>query len=105
MLMSIPIISPIEVTFPRDAGARLLVSGETAVAGAAIGALPGGMASADAEPDYTVHELSPQALPAPDPAIAALDDIEQATAVGEYHDFEWWRARISAVRAALEQRG
>lgn len=87
MLMSIPVISPIEITIPREAGARLL---------------PAGAASEDQEPDYTVQELSPQALPAPEPAVVALDEIEHATAVSEYHDFEWWQTRIGTIRAALD---
>lgn len=96
MLMSIPVISPIDVQIPRDSGARLL---------------PAGAAGEEQEPDYTVQELSPPALPAPEtapeavaePAIAALNEIEHATAVSEYHDFEWWRTRISAIRLALDE--
>lgn len=100
MLMSIPVISPIEITIPRDSGARLL---------------PAGAASEEQEPDYIVQELSPQALPAPEtvqeavqesvlgPAVAALDEIEHATAVSEYHEFEWWRTRISTIRLALDE--
>lgn len=95
--MSIPVISPIDITIPRDSGARLL---------------PAGVAGEEQEPDYTVQELSPQTLPAPEtvqeavpePAVAALNEIEHATAVSEYHDFEWWRTRISTIRSALEER-
>ncbi|MGI8508824.1 MAG: hypothetical protein ACR2MQ_05820 [Gemmatimonadaceae bacterium] len=90
--MSIPVISPIEITISHDLGARLL---------------PAGAAGEEQEPDYTVQELSPQALPAPEavpvPAVAALNEIEHATAVSEYHDFEWWRTRISTIRSALEE--
>lgn len=93
MLMSIPIISPIEITIPRDSGARLLPAGAAGE-------------EQEQEPDYTVQELSPQALSAPEavpePAMAALNEIEHATAVSEYHDFEWWRTRISTIRLALE---
>lgn len=87
--MSIPVISPIEVTLSRSAGARLL---------------PSSTAGEEIEPDYTVQELSPAALPAPDPVAAALDEIERATAVSEYHDFEWWKSRLSLIRTALEAR-
>lgn len=93
--MSIPVISPIDIQIPRDSGARLL---------------PAGAAGEEQEPDYTVQELSPQALPAPElvlepvpePAVTALNEIEHATAVSEYHDFDWWRTRISTIRLALE---
>lgn len=93
MLMSIPVIAPIDVDLasPSRGGERLL----------AAGPLPQG--ADEHEPDYTVHELSPQALPAPDPAVLALDDIEQAVAISEYHDFEWWSTRLSTVRSALER--
>ncbi len=85
--MGIPVISPIEVTIHHNEAA-LLLAGRTAV-------------GEEHEPDYTVHELSPRALPAPDPAYMALDEIERACAISEYHDFEWWRTRIATVRGAL----
>lgn len=92
MLMSIPVISPIEITLRIDAGTRLL---------------PSGTAGADTEPDYTVQELS-AAQPAigavADPAVMALNEIEDAASVSEYHDFEWWRTRIATIRSALESR-
>jgi hypothetical protein len=78
MLMSIPIVSPIEITF-RDVGVRRLPAPD--------------------EPDYEVH-----ALPASrTPAQLALDEIEHATQVSEYHDFSWWDERLRIVRAALER--
>lgn len=62
------------------------------------------------EPDYTVYALDAPstvaALPAPtepdpDDARRALDEMESAARLSEYHDFDWWHARIAAVRAAL----
>ncbi|MGI9090323.1 MAG: hypothetical protein ACR2GG_04365 [Gemmatimonadaceae bacterium] len=90
--MSIPIISPIEITLRTDASARLL---------------PAGTTGEDQEPDYTVQELSaPQpVLGAADTAVMALNEIEDAAAISEYHDFEWWRTRIAAIRSVLESRG
>lgn len=91
--MSIPVISPIEITLRTDPGARLL---------------PAGITGEDQEPDYTVQELSaaqPAVTAAADPAVMALNEIEDAAAVSEYHDFEWWRTRIAAIRSALESRG
>ncbi len=93
--MSIPVISPIEITLRTDATARLL---------------PAGTPGEDQEPDYTVQELSaPQsavttAVSTADPAVMALNEIEDAAAMSEYHDFEWWRTRIAAIRSALESR-
>ncbi|MGI8546569.1 MAG: hypothetical protein ACR2M1_04425 [Gemmatimonadaceae bacterium] len=89
--MSIPVISPIEITLRTDATARLL---------------PAGTPGEDQEPDYTVQELSaPQpAVITADPAVMALNEIEDAAAVSEYHDFEWWRTRIAAIRSVLDSR-
>lgn len=97
-ITSIPVLSPIEIVFPDGGGARLL---------------PAGAVVDEHEPDYTVQTLSPQMLaasplPEPDPAMVALDaldEIEHATAVSEYHDFEWWRSRLIAIRSALARNG
>lgn len=80
MLMSIPIISPIEITLAEPA-VRLL----------------------PAPPDYEVHALPAAAVLTTenDPASVALDEIERATGVGEYHDFAWWDERINLIRAQL----
>lgn len=87
MLMSIPVISPVDV--------RL---GE-AVSGAAFPLLPSG------EPDYTVqpleHAPALAALPGADPVRTALDDLERAARTSEYHDFEWWDERLRILRTAL----
>lgn len=86
MLMSIPVISPIELTLAEPAIRRL-----------------------PAPPDYEIHALPPAAvlsLEAPkDPAIVALDEMEHATQVSEYHDFSWWDQRIRLIRVRLENEG
>jgi hypothetical protein len=88
MLMSIPVISPIELTL-RDSGVRRLPP-----------------------PDYEVHALPPAGetltlaaiavTPEPaDAATVALDEIERAAQISEYHDFSWWDQRIRIIRARL----
>jgi len=70
------------------------------------------------EPDYTVYALdaAPLALPAAaetseEPstvttaraeANTALDDMEAAARLSEYHDFDWWRERIARARGGLQ---
>lgn len=83
MLTSIPIISPIEVKFGEPA-VRLLSSPPDYE----VDALPAGVASA---PEYSG-----------DPARVALDDIEHAAEISEYHDFSWWEERIHTIRSKLE---
>lgn len=90
-LWSMPGVMPVPIAL-GPAGARLLAPG------------------AD-EADYTIHALdaAPLALPpaadagatARADANAALDDMEAAARLSEYHDFDWWRERIARVRAAL----
>ncbi|HEY8309469.1 MAG TPA: hypothetical protein VIG47_02885, partial [Gemmatimonadaceae bacterium] len=78
--MSIPVISPIEITL-GEAGIRRLPA-----------------------PDYEIQplpvltELSAQSPP-PDPAIIALEEMERAAQISEYHDFSWWDVRIRTIRA------
>lgn len=94
MLTSIPVISPIEVQL-ADGGPRLL----SPPADSSLAAEP------HEGPDYEVLPLgSPLSLasPAPDPAARALDEMELAAQISEYHDFSWWDERIRVVRAALE---
>ena len=83
MLTSIPLISPIEVKLGEPTVRRL-----------------------PAPPDYEVHALAPAAVlteeATKDPAIAALDEMEHATQISEYHDFSWWDERIKLIRARLE---
>lgn len=81
-MMSIPIISPIELTLGEPGIRRL------------------------PPPDYEVQALPAVALPAEppqDPADLALDEIERAAQVSEYHDFSWWDERIRVIRARLQQ--
>jgi hypothetical protein len=76
-MLSIPIISPIELTL-GEAGVRRLPP-----------------------PDYEIDALPP-APPAPrGPATVALDEIEHAAQISEYHDFSWWDQRIRTIRARL----
>ncbi len=88
MLMSIPIISPIEIRV-GEPGVRMLPA-----------------------PDYEVHALPPAAIlsaetstPPEDPAITALNEIELAAQISEYHDFSWWDERIRQIRDRLAQDG
>ena len=88
MLMSIPIISPIEIRL-GEPGVRMLPA-----------------------PDYEIHALPPAAIlsaetstPPEDPAITALNEIEVAAQISEYHDFSWWDERIRQIRERLEQDG
>jgi hypothetical protein len=87
VLTSIPVISPIEVRI-TDPDIRRLPP-----------------------PDYEIQPLledpgvsSAEAQPETVPAVVALDEIERAARVSEYHDFEWWDERIRLIRARLEQR-
>lgn len=89
-LWSIPVVMPVPVVLGPEA-ARLLPP-------------------APEEADYTVHALdtAPLALPAGSiaqvraDANVALDDMEAAARLSEYHDFDWWRERIARVRAGLQ---
>ncbi len=83
MLMSIPVISPIELK----------------LGGPRVRKLPA--------PDYEILALPAAVLPVPaeaprDPAAVALDEIEAAAQISEYHDFSWWDERIQLIRAQLE---
>lgn len=84
MLTSIPIISPIELTLGEPGVRRL------------------------PPPDYEIHELPAAAVltagsAAQNPAVTALDEIERAAQISEYHDFAWWDERIRIIRARLDQ--
>lgn len=82
-MLSIPIISPIELKL-GESGVRRL----------------------PAPPDYEIDALPAAAVlnteSPKDPAIAALDEIEHATQISEYHDFSWWDERIRLIRARLQ---
>jgi hypothetical protein len=83
VLMSIPIISPVEVRLAEPGVRRL-----------------------PAPPDYEVDALPAATLAAElpsDPATTALDDIQRAARISEYHDFAWWEERISLIRAGLDR--
>lgn len=78
--MNIPIISPIELTLGEPGIRRL------------------------PPPDYEIQAL-PAAAAAEslrDPAVLALDEIEKAAQISEYHDFSWWDERIRVIRAQLQ---
>lgn len=86
MLTSIPVISPIEIVL-GEPGVRRLPA-----------------------PDYEIHALPAAAVLAPasapvappDPALNALDDMDRAAQIGEYHDFSWWDERIRIIRGRLQ---
>ena len=86
MLMSIPVISPVEVKLGEPGIRRL-----------------------PPPPDYEIHALPAAAIlnveTPKDPAIVALDEMEHATQISEYHDFSWWDERIRLIRAQLEEKG
>ena len=82
MLINIPIISPIEITLGEPGIRRL------------------------PPPDYEIHALPAAAILTPetiatDPAVIALDEMERAAQISEYHDFSWWDERIRVIRARL----
>lgn len=82
MLINIPIISPIEITLGEPGIRRL------------------------PPPDYEIHALTAAAILTPetiaaDPAVIALDEMERAAQISEYHDFSWWDERIRVIRARL----
>ena len=83
MLIAIPVISPVEVQLSAAHVARLLPSGQLGIV----------------DVDYTVHDVQPEL----DPAKYALDEIEQAAYISEYHDSEWWRERIAMLRKRLRE--
>lgn len=90
MLTSIPVISPIEITLGEPGVRRL------------------------PPPDYEIDALPPAAVlgdgstadqsSSGNEALIALDEMERAAQISEYHDFSWWDARIRIIRAILEQR-
>ena len=92
MLMSIPIISPIELSVPNYG--KLLPS-------------PDESGIQDAE--YTVQESSSSpttprtAFLVASPALIALNEIERAAEVSQYHDFGWWRQRLNTIREAIKR--
>lgn len=83
MLTSIPIISPIEVKF-GEPSIRLLPSPPDYE----VDALP---AAVESTPEYSA-----------DPVQVALDEIERAAQISEYHDFSWWDERIRTIRSRLD---
>lgn len=89
MLTSIPVISPIEITLGEPGVRRL------------------------PPPDYEIHALPAAAVlgdgSSADPrssgseALVALDEMERAAQISEYHDFSWWDSRIRLIRTTIEQ--
>lgn len=84
MFLAIPIVSPVEVPLSaaHAKGLRRLPSARAEVV--------------DAE--YTLHE---ETTARQETAIYALDEIEKAAYIKEYHDSEWWRERLQMVRKRL----
>ncbi len=95
LIMSIPIISPIDLT-PGQSSMKLLPAPEAV----AEHQLPPG----EEEPDYTVQEVDHPPPPAfiASPALMALNEMEQALEVQAYHDFGWWRKRLNVLREAIK---
>lgn len=83
MLTSIPVISPIELKLGEPGIRRL------------------------PPPDYEIHALPAAAVltagVTQEPAVSALDEIERAAQISEYHDFSWWDERIRIIRARLDR--
>jgi hypothetical protein len=81
VLTSIPIISPIELKLGEPEARRL------------------------PPPDYEIDALPPAAVlgvqAQRDPATMALDEIENAAQISEYHDFSWWDERVRIIREQL----
>ena len=84
MLISIPVISPIEVQLTAAHAQRVLPSPQQQIVDA----------------DYTIHE---DVSGTRDTAGYALDEIEQAAYIKEYHDSEWWRERLRIIRKRLAE--
>lgn len=97
LIMSIPIISPIDFG-TSGSNLKLLpapADGEVA-----------GNASPD-DPDYEVQQNEPPVRRPPPffiapPALMAINEIEQALETGGHKDFGWWKERINIVRDALK---
>lgn len=98
MLMSIPVISPVEIKLGEPTVRRLPAPPDYEV-----DALPPAAVLTDEATDEATKEATEEATK--DPAIAALDEMEHATQISEYHDFSWWDERIRLIRARLEKAG
>lgn len=95
LIMSIPIISPIDLS-PAQSSIKMLPAPEQPE----VEQLPAG----SEEPDYTVQEIDHPPPPAfiASPALMALNEMEQALEIQEYHDFGWWRKRLNLLREAIK---
>lgn len=88
IFIGVPVISPVPVQL-RDGVPRLLPA-----------------------PDYEVHALQPEAVAlasaattGAERATTALDEMERAAQISEYHDFSWWDERLRIVRDELRRAG
>ena len=95
LIMSIPIISPIELN-PAQSALKLLPAPEKP--------LDEEVQTEVEEPDYIVQEIDHPPPPEfiASPALMALNEIEQALEIQEYHDFGWWRKRLTLVRDVVK---
>jgi hypothetical protein len=95
LIMSIPVISPIDLS-PAQSSTKLLPAPEETE----VEEVP----AEGEEPDYTVQEVEYPPPPAfiASPALMALNEIEQALEVQEYHDFGWWKKRLNVLREAIK---
>ena len=95
LIMSIPIITPIDLS-PAGSAAKLLPAPDDGKVE--------GSASPD-DPDYKVETNEPKVPPPPlfiaSPALMAVNELEHAIEVNAHHDFGWWRERINMIRDAL----
>jgi hypothetical protein len=89
VLMSIPVIAPIDVTL-GEPGVRRLPPPDYEI-----------QALTEAESTVASTAAPTTALPR-DAAVVALEEIESAAQISEYHDFAWWDQRIRTIRARLE---
>jgi hypothetical protein len=100
MLMSIPVISPIDITLTGP-GIRMLPPPDYE-----IHALPASTLTEPVIRESTILESTSSTstdAAAATAAMNALNEIERAAQVSEYHDFSWWDERIRTIRVRLEQ--
>ena len=105
-LWNMPVVMPVPIAL-GPAAARLLGAGpeEADYTVYALDAPPLALPAAVGANEQTIGQTSGQTsvpVEARAHANTALDDMEAAARLSEYHDFDWWRDRIARVRSALQ---